>query len=68
MSSPAINRELYPGHGKSLVQVPDYLYLLESPDIQKLDGKYHGLKVTVSKQSVTIQGRKGFFAPKQDPI
>jgi VWFA-related protein len=50
-----------------LAAPPEYSYLLGfSPEALKPDGKYHNLKVTVkSQEKVTIQARKGYFAPKR---
>jgi VWFA-related protein len=37
-----------------------------SPQNQKMDGKYHNLRVTLTnKQKYTIQARKGYYAPKR---
>ena len=46
---------------------PGYSYMLAfSPQNLKLNGKFHELKVTVRNASkLTIQARKGYFAPKQ---
>ena len=50
---------------------PDICYVLGfSPQNQKMDGKYHSLKVAMaSKQKYDIQARHGYFAPKkvEDP-
>jgi VWFA-related protein len=45
---------------------PEYVYVLGfSPQDLKFDGAYHALKVTVkSGASVTIQARRGYWAPK----
>jgi VWFA-related protein len=44
---------------------PEFLYVLGfSPQNLKLDGSYHGLKVTVQNMaSATIQARRGYWAP-----
>jgi hypothetical protein len=44
--------------------VPEYIYVLGfSP--QKLDGKFHKLKVTVKgPQKLTVQARPGYYALK----
>jgi len=46
-------------------EVPEYIYVLGfSP--QKLDGKFHKLKVKVSgSEKVTVQARPGYYALKQ---
>jgi VWFA-related protein len=46
---------------------PDIIYVLGfSPQNQKMDGKYHNLKVTLTnKQKYTIQARKGYFVPRK---
>jgi VWFA-related protein len=45
---------------------PEYYYVLGfTPQNLKLDGNFHGLKVTVkSPEKLTIQSRRGYFAPK----
>jgi hypothetical protein len=45
---------------------PEYVYVLGfSPQDLKLDGSYHGLKVTVRNASnLTVQARRGYWAPK----
>ncbi|MFZ0959194.1 MAG: VWA domain-containing protein [Candidatus Sulfotelmatobacter sp.] len=45
---------------------PEYYYVLGfTPQNLKLDGNFHGLKVTVkSPEKLTIQARRGYFAPK----
>jgi VWFA-related protein len=45
---------------------PEYYYVLGfTPQNLKLDGNFHGLKVTVkSPAKLTIQARRGYFAPK----
>jgi hypothetical protein len=46
---------------------PEYSYLLGfSPEHLKLDGSFHHLKVTIKNQEkVTIQARRGYFAPRK---
>lgn len=46
---------------------PEISYVLGfSPQNQKMDGKYHTLKVTLtSKQKYSIQARKGYYAPRK---
>jgi VWFA-related protein len=45
---------------------PEYYYVLGfTPQNLKLDGNFHGLKVTVkTPEKLTIQARRGYFAPK----
>jgi VWFA-related protein len=45
---------------------PEYYYVLGfTPQNLKLDGNFHGLKVTVkSAEKLTIQSRRGYFAPR----
>ncbi len=47
--------------------VPEVSYVLGfSPQNQKMDGKYHTLKVTLAgKQKFAIQARRGYYAPKK---
>jgi len=51
--------------------VPEVSYVLGfSPQNQKMDGKYHTLKVALAqKQKYTIQARRGYYAPRklEDP-
>ncbi len=46
---------------------PEVSYVLGfSPQNQKMDGKYHTLKVTLTqKQKYAIQARRGYYAPKK---
>ena len=54
---------------KSLVQGPEYVYLLEfSPNKVKLDGTYHPLKVKVDRKKVSLQARQGYVAAKAADI
>jgi VWFA-related protein len=50
---------------------PEVSYILGfSPQNQKMDGRYHTLKVTITgKRKYTIQARRGYYAPKkvEDP-
>ncbi len=48
---------------------PEYSYVLAfSPKDVKFDGRYHKLKVTLNSYSkLTVQARKGYYAPKQKP-
>lgn len=52
-----------------LASPPEYSYLLGfSPSNLKSDGKYHNLKVSVkSDEKISVQARKGYFAPAHDP-
>jgi len=52
---------------RQLDMPPEYSYLLAfSPQNLKFDGHFHNVKVTVrSPQKLTIQARKGYYAPKQ---
>jgi VWFA-related protein len=45
---------------------PEYYYVLSfSPQNLKLDGSFHGLKVTLkSPEKLTLQARRGYYAPK----
>jgi VWFA-related protein len=45
---------------------PEYYYVLGfSPQNLKLDGSFHGLKVTLkSTEKLTVQARRGYYAPK----
>jgi VWFA-related protein len=51
---------------RRLAAAPEYVYLLGfSPQNPKLDGSFHSLKVTLKNGgSVTIQARRGYYAPK----
>jgi len=59
------------GELKLAGSVPQVSYVLGfSPLSQKMDAKYHTIKVTLTgKQRYTIQARRGYFAPKkpEDP-
>ena len=46
---------------------PEVSYVLGfSPQNQKMDGRYHALKVTLtSKQKYSIQARRGYYAPRK---
>jgi VWFA-related protein len=57
------NNDLRDGFRRS-TEVPEYIYVLGFPP-QKLDGKFHKLKVKVSSDKVTVQARPGYYALKQ---
>jgi len=48
---------------------PDYYYVLGfAPQNLKFDGRFHNLKVALRTPSkLTLQARKGYYAPKQAP-
>jgi VWFA-related protein len=51
---------------RRVAQAPEYSYVLAfSPPDLKLDGNFHPLKVKLKNpQKLTIQARRGYFAPK----
>jgi VWFA-related protein len=51
---------------KRVAVAPDYVYMLGfSPQNLKLDGSFHGLKVTLkNRKGFSLQGRRGYYAPK----
>jgi VWFA-related protein len=55
------------GGMKLLGSSPETSYVLSfSPQNQKMDGRYHTIKVTLaSKQKYTVQARRGYYAPKK---
>jgi VWFA-related protein len=55
------------GGMKLLGSAPETSYVLSfSPQNQKMDGRYHTIKVTLaSKQKYTVQARRGYYAPKK---
>ena len=60
------------GGMKRAGEAPEISYVLGfSPQNQKMDGRYHTIKVTLSvKQKYTIQARRGYYAPRKakDPL
>jgi len=45
---------------------PEYIYVLSFvPQNLKADGSFHPLKVTVDSGGLTLQARRGYWAPKQ---
>ena len=52
---------------KEIAAAPEISYVLGfSPQNQKMDGKYHNIKVTLlNKQKYTIQARRGYYAPRK---
>jgi VWFA-related protein len=52
---------------KSLLAVPEVLYLLSFSNAdEKPNGSYHEIKVKVDRPGITVQARRGYFAPKPD--
>ncbi len=51
---------------RRVAETPEYSYVLAFvPQNLKLDGNYHGLKVTVKSTSkLSVQARHGYYAPK----
>ncbi|HXY00316.1 MAG TPA: VWA domain-containing protein, partial [Candidatus Limnocylindrales bacterium] len=53
-------------------EAPEVSYVLSfSPQNQRMDGKFHSIKVTLTtKQKYNIQARRGYFAPRKldDPL
>jgi len=54
---------------RRVAAVPEYSYTLAfSPQELKFDGHFHKLKVTASNGvNLTVQARKGYYAPKKKP-
>ena len=55
---------------KQLAAKPEYVYVLGfSPQNLKLDGSYHGLKVSIKGPGLSAKARRGYWAPnhKVDP-
>ncbi len=50
-----------------LAAAPEYIYMLGfSPQNLKIDGRYHKLKVALKNgKELTLQARRGYFAPKE---
>ena len=61
------NNDLKAGFG-ALAGSPVYYILAFSPADVKPDGRFHALKVTLAEKEkgVTIQARRGYFAPKNE--
>ena len=48
-----------------LTEQPEFVYILSfSPQNVKPDGTYHPLKVKLNRRGLTLQARRGYFAPK----
>jgi VWFA-related protein len=60
------------GGMQQLGAAPEASYLLGySPDNQKMDGKYHLIKVVITgKKNYEVQARRGYYAPRkaEDPV
>jgi VWFA-related protein len=55
------------GGFQTLAEGPEYVYLLElSPEKVKQDGTYHRLKVNVDQPGLSLEARRGYFAPKRE--
>jgi len=54
---------------RSVASAPEYYYVLGfSPQNLKFDGRFHSLKVSLKLPAkLTLQARKGYFAPKKAP-
>jgi VWFA-related protein len=65
------NNDLKAGFGQ-VAAAPEFVYVLGfSPQNLKLDGTYHGLKVTMKAQrGLDLQARRGYYAPRHldDPV
>jgi hypothetical protein len=49
---------------KRLTEAPECVYLLELPlGNVKANGSFHRLKVTVDRDGLQLQTRRGYFAP-----
>jgi len=63
----ALNRDNdFDGGVRKAASAPEYLYVLGfAPQNLKFDGSFHTLKVTLnSGEKVSVQARRGYFAPK----
>lgn len=50
---------------KETAAVPEFIYLLGfSPQNLRYDGSFHGVKVVLKSKDLTMQARRGYFAPK----
>lgn len=63
------NSNDFEGGLKQAAETPDYYYVLGfSPQNMKFDGSFHSLSVKLSNAAkLSIQARKGYYAPKQAP-
>jgi len=54
---------------RQIATAPEYYYVLGfTPQNLKLDGAFHGLKVTLKNANpLSVQARKGYYAPKHVP-
>ncbi len=53
------------GGFKELAQAPEYVYLLEmSLEHVKQDGMYHRIKVKLDRESLKVESRRGYVAPR----
>jgi hypothetical protein len=57
----------FEGGLKQAAETPEYYYVLGfSPQNLKYDGRFHSLKVTLTRPAkFTIEARKGYYAPRQ---
>jgi VWFA-related protein len=50
---------------KQTAAAPEYIYLLGfSPQNLKYDGSFHGVKVTLKPKDLSMQARRGYYAPR----
>jgi hypothetical protein len=60
------NNDLKAGF-EELSVAPEYIYVLGfNPAALKFDGKFHNLKVSLGVKDMTVQARKGYYAPKRE--